>query len=250
MNHRRSLLITTTSLMAAALLAGCGSDSNDNIGGSNDNMSPAVETSREYQVTVTNLTAAQPFSPLAVVVHDADWAAYTVGSPASVPLERIAESGDNGDFLTEATDSDDVYTAQSGTGVLLPGLSETMELETNDTGAIYLSVVTMLVNTNDAITGMNKIDIADLAVGETINHHLRSYDAGTEANSETADTIPGPAAAGGSQEGFSAARDDLLDQVLVHPGVVTSDDGLVSSTLTQVNRWDNPVAHLLIERIR
>lgn len=241
MNPKRSLLITTAALMAATFLVGCGSD---------DNSNPATETSREYQVTVTNLSAAQPFSPLAVVVHDADWAAYTLGAPASVPLERIAESGDNAEFLAEATASENVYTAQSGAGVLLPGLSETLVLETDSEEAAYLSLVTMLVNTNDAITGMNTIDIGSLAVGETITHHLRSYDAGTEANSETADTIPGPAAAGGAQEGFNAARDDLLDQILVHPGVVTSDDGLAVSTLTHVNRWDNPVAHLLIERIQ
>ena len=77
----------------------------------------------------------------------------------------------------------------------------------------------------------------------------RAYDTGTEANTESADTVPGPAAGGGAQEGFNAARDDVRDAVFVHAGVITADDGLTSSTLSFTNRWDNPVMQVEIERL-
>ncbi|HFQ61119.1 MAG TPA: hypothetical protein ENK39_02315, partial [Epsilonproteobacteria bacterium] len=75
---------------------------------------------------------------------------------------------------------------------------------------------------------------------------LVTYDAGTEANSELASTIPGPAGGG---EGFNAARDDK-DFVSVHEGVVTKDDGLSTSALTQMHKWDNPAASVSIERVK
>ena len=50
------------------------------------------------------------------------------------------------------------------------------------------------------------------------------WDSGTEANSETAATIPGPAGGG---EGFNATRDDS-DTVSFHSGVISQDDGLTS----------------------
>ncbi len=64
----------------------------------------------------------------------------------------------------------------------------------------------MLVNTNDAFTGMTAINISDLAIGDNITMLAVAYDAGTEGNSEVAETIPGSAGGG---EGFNAARNDV-----------------------------------------
>jgi hypothetical protein len=102
----------------------------------------------------------------------------------------------------------------------------------------------MLVNTNDAFSGFNAMDIANLEVGESISLRTGSYDAGTEKNSESMASIPGPAAGG---EGYNEARDDV-DFVAMHPGVVSMDDGLMSSALTQAHRFDNPTLAITFTR--
>ena len=86
--------------------------------------------------------------------------------------------------------------------------------------------------------------MSSLAVNESLSRTSFSYDAGTEANSEAAGTIPGPADSG---EGFNEMRDDI-NRVAMHPGVVTQDDGLASSVLTSQYKFDNPVAQIVITR--
>src|SRR5680860_1111904 len=95
-------------LPLAALVAGCHTDSDGD-----DVMS---DPSFSYQITVTNLTAGQPLSPAAVVIHDTNWQAFTLGEPASVALETLAEAGDNSDFVAAADSDSNVLTAVSGQG--------------------------------------------------------------------------------------------------------------------------------------
>ena len=109
---------------------------------------------------------------------------------------------------------------------------------------VNLTVVTMLVNTNDAFGGLNGQSLDQLAVGQSAIFMAPAYDAGTEANSESAATVPGPAAGG---EGFNAVRDDM-DFVRIHPGVISDQDGLAGSALSGDHRWDNPVFKLVVTR--
>lgn len=223
-------------------LASCGSD---------NDATPTEAAVASYDVTVTNLTAGQPFSPIAVVSHTSDIRLFTVGDVASTELEQLAEGGDNTALITSLDSSSEVLSTQSAEGPLPPGNSVTFSVNiTLDTsGAVPLgtniSGVTMLVNTNDAITGFQGIDVSGLAVGERTAMNTISYDTGTEADTEGAGTMPGPADQG---EGFNATRDDDINQILVHPGVVTSDDGLLTSRLLGIHRWDNPVARVVITR--
>jgi hypothetical protein len=83
-------------------------------------------------------------------------------------------------------------------------------------------------------------------VGDSVTLRTIAYDAGTEANTEAAVHIPGPAGGG---EGFNGARDDVADRVAMHSGVVTQDDGKPTSDLNGQHRFDNPVAAIRIERI-
>ncbi len=64
-----------------------------------------------------------------------------------------------------------------------------------DADNLRLSIATMLVDTNDAFTGLNAMDISNMEVGDSRAFMAPSWDSGTEANLETADTMPGPAAA-------------------------------------------------------
>ncbi|MDX2369827.1 MAG: spondin domain-containing protein [Colwellia sp.] len=227
---KRSLSRSKLTLIAtlALLLSACNH---------NDDDSTPVEYS--YMVTITNLTYAQPLSPLGVILHT-ESKMWMVGDAASVALEKLAESGDNTDFLADSN----ALATSSGAGVILPGTANTVEISTTDRLATYFTAATMLVNTNDAFSGLTGIDISSMAVDDKKSWNLNVYDAGTELNSEAMGTIPGPADGG---TGFDATRDDV-DFVGFHSGVVSQNDGLSSSVLTQAHRFDNPAIKLTITR--
>lgn len=212
--------------------------------------SAAVMTELKYSITVTNLTAGQPFSPLTYSLHYSGFSPFTIGMPATVGLEKIAESGASDDFLAEAMANTDVLLADHAAGLTLPGQTTTFNInlttEMAKINQLRFSMVNMLGNTNDGFSGVNSAAIGELAVGESLSINAISYDAGTEMNSESQATIPGPAGGG---EGFNAARDDRINQITMHPGAVTHDDGKMDSTLTQIHRWDNPVARIIITRV-
>ena len=205
---------------------------------------PAIQYS--YDVAVTNLTLGQPMSPITIIAHDDNFNLFDVGSAASLGLEQVGESGDNSVLIDEAVAAQ-AFATTSGTGIVIPSASETISFNITQVQAarVLLSMTTMLVNTNDAITAARNIDFGDLAVGDSMSFTTLSYDTGTEANTEAAGTIPGPADGG---EGFNMARDDIADQVTLHAGVITSDDGLMTSVLSQNHRWDNPVLRVTITR--
>ena len=234
--------ITLTALVTI-MLSACG-------GSSSNSKEEVVEVpdpmfTYTYQVMVTNLTYAQPMSPLALVLHN-EGQLWSIGEMASVALENLAESGDNSAVLAESI----VLSGQGGAGLLLPGMSEMVDISYTVTDVnnapMMLSLATMLVNTNDAFTGINALAVNNLAVGESISLTTSSYDSGTEKNSELMTTIPGPAG-GGTGEGFNAERDDI-DKVAMHSGIVSADDGLMVSALTQAHRFDNPTLAVMVTR--
>ncbi|MCG8517717.1 MAG: spondin domain-containing protein [Pseudomonadales bacterium] len=237
--YRWSAILGITAL--TTLLAGCPFD------GDSDNNSD-TDT---FEVTITNLTAGQPFSPAAVIFHGQHWRAFTTGKPASVALETLAEGGDNASLLAEAADASQVYGHASGQGPIAPGASETVTItlpEAHNRDGMSVSVLTMLVNSNDGLAALNGVSLAALEERQSLNFTALSYDSGTEANTETADTIPGPAASGGAQEGFNPVRDDVRDAVALHGGVVTQDDGMTASVLRAQHRWDHPAMRVTIVR--
>ncbi len=228
-------LLTSALLMSGLYLTGCSSD--------NDDAPPADAM---YEVTVINATNNQPLSPVAVITHSNSFTAWTVGSAASTELEYIAEGGSNRQLIDSLV-NEDASTA-SGTAAIGPGGSETISITASESTQTLLTVATMLVNTNDAFSGITSIDISGLAKGDTMTMHARVYDAGTEINDEMAGSIPGPVS-GGTGEGFNAARSDITDTVRSHGGVVSADDGLSASGLDQSHRFDNPGMIVTITRI-
>lgn len=228
--NRSIFCMTIITLSTVLFLAACGSDG----GGS----------SASFRVTLTNITQSQPLSPMAVVLHGDAYSAWDLGVSASQALEVMAESGSPADLIQTADTDPDVLDTATGAGVVLPGATDSVELTVFNTKGIKLTLATMLVNTNDAFGGLNGQPLSELAVGQSAIFMAPAYDAGTEANSESADTVPGPAAGG---EGFNAVRDDM-DFVRIHPGVISGQDGLAGSALSGVHRWDNPVFKLVVTR--
>lgn len=231
----KTLQLWGSIVTAGLILSGCHSDNNN---------PPPEPVTLSYKVTVKNLTLAEPMAPMAVAYHSDDYNLFEVGKSVSVSFEKLAEDGANTELLTELSSESKVKANIGGTGLILPSKNDTVTIEGESTSCI--SVVTMLVNTNDAFAGANCVDVSGLQVGDKTIIPMITYDAGTEGNSELASTIPGPAGGG---TGFDAMRDDR-DFVSVHAGVVTKDDGLMNSALTQMHRWDNPAASVMIERIK
>ncbi|MGX1114202.1 hypothetical protein ACSSVW_003645 [Pseudoalteromonas sp. MBR-15] len=233
MRFSKSLII----LALGVSLAACSDSDNNDV-----EVKPPVvvtPTSYEFTVTITNLTAAQPFSPVALIAHT-EGMLWQIGNSASEALERMAEGGDNSQLLTV----DFATHAQSAENPLPPGEQLTLTFTSEQLESLKISLATMLVNTNDAFTGLNAIDVSSLAVNESLSRNSLAYDAGTEANSEASGTIPGPADSG---EGYNENRDDI-NSVAMHPGVVSQDDGLTDSVLTSQHKFDNPVAQIIITR--
>lgn len=242
---------SSSSMAMSSMMAATGEMASSEMASSEmSSSSMAAMTALKYSVKVTNLTAGQPFSPLAYTLHYAGFSPFTIGMPATLGLEQIAESGSTDDYIAEAMANADVMMVDHAMGLTLPGESKMLELDLSVEMAtadqLLFSLVNMLGNTNDGFVGVNSIAIGKLAVGESMTLNSLSYDAGTEMNSETQATVPGPAGGG---EGFNAVRDDMADQVTMHPGAITVDDGKMDSTLTQIHRWDNPTARITITRL-
>jgi hypothetical protein len=147
-----------------------------------------------FDVTVSNLTNAQPLSPAAVIAHQVGYSYFAVGFPATAGLEQMAEGGDNSALIAEADADAGVTVTGSGAGPIGPAASETVTIDMleSELPGLRLSVATMLVNTNDAFTGLNGMPVESMAVGDIVVVRGVAYDAGTEAETETAATIPGP----------------------------------------------------------
>ena len=193
------------------------------------------QKNRMYEVTVTNITGGQYFTPILAVTHKPDIALFDLGVPASEELELLAENGMTKpleDAVLAAGDS--VVDTATSEGLLGPG--ETTKIMIEGRTLRVLSLAAMLLPTNDSFIGLNSM-ILPRSIGETT---ARAYDAGTEANDELCVSIPGPQCMGenvndDSGEGF----------VHVSPG--THGEGDLSAAAYD---WRNPVALVSVRRVR
>lgn len=228
---RLTKLFALSSLVLSLGLTGC----------DNDDETP-VSTTSSYDITITNITNNQPLTPVAVVLHQSGYDAWSVGSSATAGLEELAESGSPTAFMTEADANSNVTATATNGEITGPGGSATISITIDNTSNLMLTVASMLANTNDAFSGVAGWDVSDLATGDSMTVLAKVFDAGTEVNDEA--NIPGPAAGG---EGFNAAR-STLDKVVIHPGVVTTDDGLSTSALDESHRWQSYAAKISITK--
>lgn len=207
--------------------------------------------SAQYEITITNLTSAQPFTPPLIATHRAATSMFTVGRPASMGISQIAENG-NLAPLEGALSSDrhvSAFTIAFGPTAppLLPGQSTTAFLQT-DRGALLLSWVSMLVCTNDGFTGSDAIKLPR-RVNESVMAYTAGYDAGSEINTEDwADLVP-PCAqltGFGDQGGTGSSNPGLAENGVIrhHPGILGGAD-----LVPGVHGWTDPVAKIVVTRI-
>jgi hypothetical protein len=224
---KRFLLLTGLALAATALLtASAGADG----GGT-----------KTWRVTIENLTPAgpgapgsQPLSPPLFVVHSKKADVWSVGDVASHPVAAIAEDANNApaeSALAQLRGVRDVFT---GAGGPIPsGTSRSFTVETK--GKFNrLSVVSMLVNTNDAFTGLDSYRLR----GHGAELERMAYDAGSERNNELAAFIPGPCC------NNPFVRDPEGELIRMHSGI----EG-VGDLDPAVWGWEGPAARITIERV-
>lgn len=208
-----------------------------------------------YEITIENLTTGQPFTPPVVAVHRQSIALFEMGEPASYEVKEIAENGNLAPMVALAESSKQVadFGAAFGPGgpdfpPLLPGETTSITLESM-TGAKYLSVVAMLICTNDGFTGTNSVRLPK-EVGDIVTVDAVGYDAGTELNTEDfADIVPpcGPLTGFDSMgEGTGMSNPALAEGgvIRVHPGIQGTADLQIDP-----HGWTDPVATIRIERI-
>ncbi len=189
-----------------------------------------------YNVTVTNITARQVFTPLLFVSHTPDMRLFQVGELASVELEQMAEGGDTMPLQMSLQASGATADIQALTDGLPPGASVTVSLNTA-AGMNYISVVGMLVPTNDAFVALNGV----AAPATSASFRVPGYDAGTEANDELCAHIPGPPSVC-TGEGFNPSQEGAEGYVHIHRGIQ-----VITEDLGPVYDWRNPVAQITIE---
>ena len=196
---------------------------------------------RDYTVTITNLTLGQVFSPPVLVTHAQDVALFTLGEAASDELALVAEDGVGQDLAALASTLPGVADAQATSTPIPPG--ETVEFQISGNRRFdVLSVVGMLVNTNDAFFAIDSEPLPKTRRSSVVYRAL-AYDAGSEANNEDCAYIPGPACPADS--GNDRAVDDAEGYVYVHNGIHDSAD--LSAAAYD---WRNPVASITVELTR
>ncbi len=215
----------TATIFSLLLMSGC------------DNATP-----QEYSISVTNLTHAQPLSPPMALIHRNDVELWNIGEAASVELEQMAEGGDTDALLTLHP----LNPQYQGSNIILPGETLIFTITTQAKDINRLTLAGMLVNTNDAFSGVNSLELNQLQKGQTTVYYAPVYDAGTEFNSELSGTIPGPEDGG---EGFNAARDDVTSVVTLHSGIVSNADNFNDSTLSEATRFDNAALRITVTEL-
>jgi hypothetical protein len=194
---------------------------------------------RLWQVTIQNLTppgpggpGSQPLSPPLFVVHSGRADVWSVGTIASHGVAAIAEDADNAPLASALPQLPGVRAVFTGAGGPIPsGQSRTFLVGT--TGPFdRLTVLTMLVNTNDAFTGLDALRLR----GRGTTVATMAYDAGSERNNELAAFIPGPCC------NHPFVRDPEGELIRPHEGITGRGD-----LDPALYGWADPVARFTIQ---
>jgi len=192
-----------------------------------------------YEVTITNMTRSETFTPILAATHRHDLNLFTAGQPASAELATLAEGGD----VTPLTDvllaTGEVRDITNSGGLLAPGASVTLNLS-GGKHVRHISMAAMLIPTNDAFFALNNVDLPRKG-NRTVYYVSPAYDAGSEPNDELCANMPGPVCGG---EGASPGAGGE-GYVHIHAGIHGIGD-----LAPDVYDWRNPVARIAIKRVR
>ena len=204
-------------------------------------------------VKVTNLTQGMYFTPLLITAHADTTDLFEIGDSASADIQTMAEGGDVSGLVTLADSVGAVSSENPASGVLAPAASTmvtNMATGTND----RLSIVAMLLPTNDGFVGLDSWKIPETAGTYTL--YLNAYDAGTEANDELVNGggtpgvagIPANPGANGGANGTGVTTTESNQMIHIHRGNIGDTDltGGISDVDSRIHRWLNPVAKVTV----
>ncbi len=201
----------------------------------------AAAAQPEYEISVTNLTRDQQFTPILVVTHKPTVALFNLGQPASSGLATLAEEGNTAPLSTTLAALPTVGEVLTAPGLLGPG--ETRMITIPRGGNFRrISVAAMLIPTNDAFFAVNKL-LAPMG-SAPLMVFSPAYDAGSERNDELCASIPGPSFVECGGEGGGGAPGGGEGFVHIHAGI----HGIGDITASQRD-WRNPVARIVIRRL-
>ena len=195
----------------------------------------------EFEVTVTNLTRGQQFTPILLASHKAGVRLFELGSPASPQLKTLSEEGNVAPLTVLLLGNPDVCDVVNSGALLGPGQSVTQQVGTRDSFD-NVSVAAMLIPTNDGFFAVN--DAEGPNGQDTITLYSPAYDAGTERNDETCASIPGPNFIECGGPGGGGAPGGGEGYVHIHAGIHGIGD--MDPALRD---WRNPVARITIRRV-
>jgi len=215
---------------------------------------------RIYRVTITNATLGQPVAPSVIATHTGAFRLFELG-PTPAPgdadyplyfgLATAAETGSPVPLVDEVDAADDVWEAVAlptdrTPPVLLPGESNAITIRASG-NARYLSAAAMLGATNDAFYAVRGAPLPR-GVGEITHAYANAYDAGSELNAESADTVIALGATDDDPATGAGIDENGEGYIHVHAGIhgIGGPGGLDAATYD----WRNPVVEVTIERLR
>lgn len=209
----------------------------------------------DFSVEVTNLTRGSYFTPLLVAAHPAENNLFVSGQPASASLQAMAEGGDISGLAGDLATLSATLVENPAGGLLAPGASTTADLNTDAApDNTNLSIVSMILPSNDGFIGLNSISIP--TEPGTYTYNVNAYDSGTEGNDEVVGSgapgepgYPAPGPVGeASGTGGTGVTTDSEGFVHIHRNVVgdTDPNSGISDIDARVHRWLNPVARVVI----
>ncbi|MEM9103490.1 MAG: spondin domain-containing protein [Pseudomonadota bacterium] len=209
---------------------------------------------QNLDITITNLTHGLYNTPILVGAHRADTHIFQVNSAASTQIQAMAEGGSIDALVTQLESIDAAIISNPADGLLGPGASTS--ITDFDTGTnTYLSIVAMLLPTNDGFIGLDAWKIPEEPGNYTV--YLNAYDAGTEANNEIVVDgsgasgvlgIPANPGANGGNGATGVTTTEENNLIHIHRGALGDTDltGGVSDLDSRIHRWLNPVTRVVV----
>ena len=244
--------------VAALALAGCDPDETEITSLTEPTPKPApvplpdLRQTRIYDVTIENLTNAQPFSPGVAVTHTAQLDLYEVGMRADTGIALIAESGQEqvaAARLQGRPGAFNVMRIETHTPPMNfptasnPQSNRSTVRVTAGPGVDRLSLAVMLTCTNDGFTGLDGVALPLTSTPAVFTNN--AFDAGVEVNNELSPFIVEPCHAFGPVDlpvdGNRLAPENLV--IRNHPGIQGTGD------LPAIARWTAPVIRVTVQRV-
>jgi hypothetical protein len=201
---------------------------------------------RTYEVTITNGTGGQPFTPPLASTHEKSADVYDLGKASSYELKEIAENGNLAPMFAERTGNSKVFDVFQAAGPIGPRGELTFTIDAEG-GAKWFSSVSMLVCTNDGFTGVDSVKLPK-NVGDRYSVDLNAYETSTEANTENlADIVP---PCSDFETGTGKSNANLVQQGVIghHPGITgTGSIGALNLT-PAAHGWEGAVGSITITR--